>query len=108
MINSLRPVTFHWDRREWYDDGNPDGSKIKNDFDKKVANSGLRQGFIAQEVATAIKGIKALEDEKLVSDDNPDKLEFAPAKLITNLVKAVQELSAKNDALEARIKTLEG
>ena len=46
--------------------------------------------------------IKALEDEKIVYDINPDKLELAPAKLITNLVKAVQELSSKNTVLEAR------
>jgi hypothetical protein len=108
LINALRPVTFNWDRREWYDDGTPDGSRVSIDFDNDVANSGLRQGFIAQEVATAISGIKALEDEKLVYDINPNKLELAPAKLITNLVKAIQELSAKNDALEARIATLEG
>jgi cell division protein FtsB len=30
------------------------------------------------------------------------------SKFVPILVKAVQELSAKNDALEARIKTLEG
>jgi len=100
LINALRPVTFNWDRREWYDDNTPDGSKIELDYDNAKANSGLKQGFLAQEVATAISGIKALEDEKLISDINPDKLEFSPAKLITNLIKAVQELSAKNDTLE--------
>jgi hypothetical protein len=100
LINALRPVTFNWDRREWYDDNTPDGSKIELDYDNAKANSGLKQGFLAQEVATAISGIKVLEDEKLISDINPDKLEFSPAKLITNLIKAVQELSAKNDTLE--------
>jgi len=45
---------------------------------------------------------------KLVSDENPDKLEFAPAKLITNLVKAVQELSAQITALQSEISTLKG
>ena len=105
LINALRPVTFNWDRREWYDDGTPDGSQVSADFDNDVANSGLRQGFIAQEVATAIAGIKALEDEKIVYDINPDKLELAPAKLITNLVKAVQELSVKVTALETENET---
>ena len=105
LINVLRPVTFNWDRREWYDDGTPDGSQVSVDFDNDVANSGLRQGFIAQEVATAIAGIKALEDEKIVYDINPDKLELAPAKLITNLVKAVQELSTKVTALETENQT---
>ena len=33
--------------------------------------------------------------------DNPDKLEFAPAHLITPLVKAVQQLTKRIEALEA-------
>ena len=41
-------------------------------------------------------------------DDNPDKLEAKYGNLLPILVKALQELSAKNDALEARITTLEG
>ena len=40
-------------------------------------------------------------------DNNPDRLEAREGQLIPVLVKAIQELSAKNDALEARIKTLE-
>ena len=108
LINALRPVTFNWDRREWYDDNTPDGSKIELDYDNKIANSGLRQGFIAQEVQAAVAGEKALVDSQIVSTENPDKLEFAPAHLITNLVKAIQELSAENDALKARLTTLEG
>ena len=88
-------------------DGKSDGLKNKDWFWQDVAISGLRQGFIAQEVATAVKGLKALEDDKIILDDNPEKLELAPAKLITNLVKAIQELSKKNDALETRIKALE-
>jgi len=42
----------------------------------------------------------------MVYEANPDRLEFAPAQLITNLVKAIQELSAKNTALEAEIAAL--
>jgi len=42
-------------------------------------------------------------------DDREDgSQEVAEAALIPVLVKALQELSAKNDALEARIATLEG
>ena len=108
LINALRPVTFNWDRREWYDDNTPDGSKIELDYDNKIANSGLRQGFIAQEVQAAVAGEKALVDSQIVSTENPDKLEFAPAHLITNLVKAIQELKAENDALKTRVTTLEG
>jgi len=107
FINDLRPVTFYWDRREWYEDGNPDGSKIKRDWRSWKTNSGLKQGFVAQEVQTAIEGKKCLEDSMIVTDGNPDKLEFAPAHLLTNAIKAIQQLSAENEALKIRLTALE-
>ena len=39
--------------------------------------------------------------------NNDDTQAIAPAALVPMLVKAIQELSAKNDALEARITALE-
>jgi hypothetical protein len=39
----------------------------------------------------------------IVLTENPDKLEAAPSKLIPVLVKAIQELSAKVEALEAQL-----
>ena len=107
LINSLRPVTYYWDRREWYDSGvTPDGSKIKRDYRSWKSNSGQRQGFIAQEVETAISGHKSLEDSMVVSG-TADKKEFAPQHLLTNAIKAIQQLSAENTALIARIVALE-
>ena len=43
-----------------------------------------------------------------VSTETTGVLSVDSDNLTWHLVKAVQELSAKNDALEARIKTLEG
>jgi len=106
LINKLRPVTFHWDRREWYDNGTPDGTKVKPDYHSWKANSGLKQGFIAQEVETAIAGEKCLEDSMVVTG-TAEKKEFAPAHLLTNAIKAIQQLSAENKALLARIEALE-
>ena len=40
--------------------------------------------------------------------DNGKQYEMRYEKFVPLLVKAIQDLSAKNDALEARIKTLEG
>ena len=40
-------------------------------------------------------------------DDNPDKLEAKQGNLIPVLVKAIQELSTKNTALETRVAALE-
>jgi hypothetical protein len=108
LINALRPVTYYWDRREWYDDGVPDGSKIKSNWRRWKPNSGLKQGFIAQEVQTAITGEKCLEDSMIVTNDNPDKLEFAPQHLLTNAIKAIQQLSAEMEILKSEIATLKG
>ena len=58
-------------------------------------------GFIAQEVQTAIAGLKYMEDSGVVNG-NPEKLEFAPAHLITPLVKAIQQLTARIEELEGQ------
>jgi hypothetical protein len=97
FVEKLRPVTFKWDKREWYSDGNRDGSKKDNT---------LQVGFIAQE-------LKALQEEtgteylKLVYESNPDKLEATPGNLMTPLIKAIQELSVKVKTLEAKVQALE-
>ena len=89
FINTVRPVAFDWDRR--------DGSFVgKKDF-----------GFIAQELKTAADATDYADHIRLVHDNNPDKLEADPMKMFPILVKAIQELSTKNDALEARITALE-
>ena len=110
FINQLKPRTFFWDRREWYEDGTPDGSKIKENYRKWQSNSGQRMGFIAQEVQSAIDGKKCMEDARMVSESTAvteagvvEKLEFAPGQLITPLVKAIQQLSAEVESLKAQL-----
>jgi hypothetical protein len=79
LVKSLRPVTFEWDTR--------DGAK-----------KGVKDlGFIAQE-------LQSVDNEHLglVYDENPDKLEATYGRLIPVLVKAIQELTAKVEALEAK------
>lgn len=81
LVNSLKPVTFEWDTR--------DGAK------KDVKDL----GFIAQD-------LKEVDDEYLglVYSENPEKLEASYGRLIPVLVKAIQDLSAKVEALEAKKK----
>jgi hypothetical protein len=102
FINSIQPRTFYWDRREWYENGVPDGSKVKTNYKRWKENSGQRMGFIAQEVQPAIAGLKYMEDSGVVNG-NAEKLEFAPSHLITPLVKAVQQLSAEVESLKAQL-----
>ena len=61
-------------------------------------------GFIAQELLE----IGNNEEHRLVYESNPDKLEARYSNLIPMMAQAIKELSAKNDALLARIETLEG
>jgi hypothetical protein len=90
FINTVRPVSFDWNRR----DGSMAGKK---DF-----------GFIAQELMLASEATAYADHMRLVHDDNPDKLEADPMKMFPVLVKAVQELSAQNADLITRIEALEG
>lgn len=93
FINSTRPVQFKWDRR------NADEDDIKN--------GKTRLGFIAQELQGAMPN-KENEILDLVLEVDPEKLEAKYGNLIPILTKAIQQLSDKNDALEDRIKLLEG
>jgi len=90
LINRLRPVTFDWDRR----DGSMQGYKDV--------------GFIAQEVIEVEDNLDIHATLRMSSRENEEKYEVAPARLIPVLTKAVQELSAQNAELIARIEKLEG
>ena len=90
FINDLRPVKFTWNRR---DGSMGDRPEI---------------GFIAQELYDVELDHSSTTLTRLVSWENPERLEARPMATYPILVKAVQELSAKCDALEARIAALEG
>ncbi len=90
FINDMRPVEFTWNRR--------DGTfGTKKDM-----------GFIAQDLMDVEIEHSSATRTRLVNSENPDRLEADYMRTYPILVKAVQELSAKVDALEARIATLEG
>ena len=107
FIDKLRPVTFYWDRREWYSDNTSDGSKMNKVHSTETPNSGQRMGFIAQEVLDVVNDYKYIKESGMVSESNPEKLEFALGSLVTPLVKAVQQLSEQNKELLNRITILE-
>ena len=66
-----------------------------------VESTGTKVGVIAQEIQEVLPDVVDTHEETGVMSVNPDNLTWY-------LVNAVQELSAKNAALEARIATLEG
>ena len=88
FVGSLQPKKFIWDNRAEID---ADGEEYFS------ANKGKKDiGFIAQELQT-------VDDEwlNLVYDSNPERLEASYGKLIPVLVKAIKELKARVEALEA-------
>ena len=107
-IKELRPVTYRWDRRTWYSDDKsvtPDGSKKRDR---------IHIGFLAQEAIEVEKkhGYADTKDNMLIVNQDEDESDpsygYKYERLVPVLVNAIKELSTKNDALEARIKTLEG
>ena len=68
-------------------------------FDHNVDSDPKYKGYIAQDNIEAFPEAYPLIDDRYM---------FNPSGMVHYLMKAVKELSEKNDALEARIKTLEG
>jgi len=87
FIKGLKPVKFVWDDRD------EEGRHDIKDF-----------GFIAQDLKKSQEDAELADTLKLVYESNPEKLEASYGKLIPILVKAIQDLSAKVEALEAKKK----
>lgn len=90
FINDMRPVQFTWNRRDGSLGAKPD------------------MGFIAQDLYDVELDHSSTSRTRLVNWENPEKLEADYVRSYPILVKAVQELSAKVDALTARVAELEG
>ena len=98
FINEIKPVTFNWDRRDWYESGISDGSK---------AELNTVSGFIAQQ----LKEVQEKHDMKhlnLVYESNPEKLEITTSNLLPPLIKAVQELSSIVKNYEEKEQNVQG
>ena len=121
-------MTYVWDKRTNYidktdvttydEDGKPihEGWDITTDLDKITSDGSkkdddLQVGFKAQDVIALedAAGYKLSDKTNLTATVTSDGKQYGLRyeRFVPMLVKAVQELSAKNDALEARIKTLE-
>ena len=87
FVKGLKPVEFVWDDR------NEEGKHDIKDF-----------GFIAQDLKKSQEDAELADTLKLVYEENPEKLEASYGKLVPILVKAIQDLSAKVEALEAKKK----
>jgi hypothetical protein len=76
--------------------------KVRDFAYKTNPTETIKAGFIAQELQTAFPSAVSY------SESDSDKiLSVSRERLVPVLVKAIQELSAKNDALETRLAALE-
>jgi len=83
-VSALKPVTYDW--------------KIDGSFG---------EGFIAHELQEHIP-VAVIGEKDAVNEDGTIKSQGVDySKIVVHLVAAIQELSAKNDALEARLVALE-
>jgi len=84
IVSALKPVRYDW-----------------------ISDKSVGEGFIAHELAEVVP--LAVTGEKNAVNENgsikPQGVDYS--KIVVHLVAAIQELSAKNDALEARLAKLE-
>lgn len=97
FITKLKPRQFNWDKRDWYEDGNSDGTKMQET---------PTAGFIAQEF-DELQNAEHAEWLNLVLKDNPDKWEATYGNLLPVMVKAIQELNEENQNLKIKNQNLE-
>jgi len=129
FVNALQPYVYRWDKRDNYIDKTNvtvrdeetreithRGWEYTTDLDTIVHDGTHKEdwsdvGFKAQDVVAleAANGFNLDDKTNLVTTRTADGKRYGLQyeKFVPILVKALQELSAKNTALEARIATLE-
>ena len=102
FINDLRPVTFRWKKEK---DIPQTLRAYKEGSEKRAANGKYNHGFIAQEVKEVIDRYDLKDGFNMWSEDELDgRQRVGEAALMPLMVKAVQELSAKVEELEDKLK----
>ena len=108
FINRLETKTFVYNNRDRYDDWDNSSESEKDSF--------VTTGIIAQEVLTALDEVGFDKEHNIIKDIELNKDGYESDheayivkmdQFIAPLMKAVQELSDKNEALEARLALLE-
>lgn len=116
FINKLQPVTYNLsmdaiNRFITSVKKDKEGNTLKPSTEEVSAKKAKEQivytGFVAQDVEKAAKDLNYDFSGVDAPKNGKDLYALRYAEFVVPLVKAVQELSAKNDALEQRIKKLE-
>jgi len=107
-VEQLKPVTYRWDKRYWYNEYNEDGT-LKTEGTPDGSKKKTRQhiGFLAQDVLAIEQadGFASKKDDMLVVNLNEDDTAYGLKyeRLVPVLVNAIKELSEKVKVLEAKL-----
>ena len=108
-INALRPVSFNWKPHPVhnFDIENTTVGFLAQEVQEVLADKPYINSIIKKNECTIQPEIKDEEGNVIQEKIVEDFLGIAEGNLIAILTSAIQELSVKNDALEARIMSLE-
>ena len=104
FINKLRPVSYQW--KPSYEV--PQELVTQYNEENKMDLDVVMHGFIAQEVKAALDEIGSIYTCGVWSEGSDGTQAVSREMFIMPLVKAIQELSAKCDALQAEVNQLKG
>ncbi len=116
VIRAVNVVTFHWDQREWYATKDDHGSVLRDEDgcpiydvtpDGSLADSEPTLGVISQDLKELQERFK-MPFLDLVFDENPNRIEASPGKLLLPLIKAFQELADRVDTIAEKVDRLSG
>ena len=109
FINLLKPVTYTFDFASLKKFKSEDVKEagVKANAEASLADKVIHTGFVAQEVEAVAKKMNYDFDGVDAPKNEKDAYGIRYAEFVVPLVKAVQELSKKNDELEERISKLE-
>jgi len=99
FINDLRPVTFKWKAKSEIDPSLPDYDETETE----AKYTSKMYGLIAQEVKQAMDNHGITDFGGWDQEENTGIQAISQEMFVYPLIKAVQELSAKVDALEAQL-----
>ena len=114
-VNKLRPVTYRWDKRTWYDtediDDNGKRTVTSGTPDGSLKRPKKHIGFLAQEVLAIEQadGFAGSKDDMLVVNLTPDDSAYGLKyeRMVPILVNAIKELSTEVNTLKTKVAALE-